>query len=524
MDKAVKHPVYAIVFLLFIILVVIPVLYTLFFAFFTGEPLSQKLASMDRDTWALLGGSILLAASVAFLSTLAGLILGFFLYRTALPFRGFFRLVLLIPLFLSPYILAVAWRDLFFVIFHDTALISSYGGAILVLTTVYTPLALLITGNALAGIHAGMEESGLLLTSPGRMVRRITFPLIRPAVFSSFILIFVFSISEFSVPSFLGIRVFTTEIFTQFSAFYNTSLAILQSFLLILVCILLLLAEGHYISDAPFFSVSSRGSRTMIFRGRRLVRTGLPVVAGWFFLTVVAPLLILSFQAFRGGTGRFFQAFSLLKSTFLHSVVLALAGGLLIVFTGLVAAWYRRGDPRMKRGRFFDWLLLLIFAIPSTVFGISLIKFYNHPGLGFIYAGSAIILIGYAGKFSFISARITGNALRQIPASLEEAALIAGVRPASRILKISIPLILPALAVSFLVGFIFSLGELGTTIMVYPPGTEIMPVKVFTIMANAPQALTSSMTLIVFLVTLLLVTAFYFLIKPLMIRYRYAGY
>lgn len=72
---------------------------------------------------------------------------------------------------------------------------------------------------------------------------------------------------------------------------------------------------------------------------------------------------------------------------------------------------------------------------------------------------------------------------------------------------------MPALFAAFVINFIFCLGELGTTIMLYPPGTEIMPIKVFTIMANAPQSLTSSMTLIVFSVTLLIITALYPIFK-----------
>jgi len=88
--------------------------------------------------------------------------------------------------------------------------------------------------------------------------------------------------------------------------------------------------------------------------------------------------------------------------------------------------------------------------------------------------------------------------------------------------NIIIPMIFPTLLVAFVISFIFSLGELGTTIMVYPPGTEIMPVKVYTIMANAPQSLVSSMTLIVFSVTLLFITGFYLLAKPFLKRFNYA--
>ncbi len=164
--------------------------------------------------------------------------------------------------------------------------------------------------------------------------------------------------------------------------------------------------------------------------------------------------------------------------------------------------------------------MLLVFAIPSTIYGISLIKFYNQPEFGFIYSTSTIIIIGYVGKYTFISAKLISNAIKQIPNSIDEVSQIQGISIFSRLSKILIPIILPTIFIAFIISFIFSLGELGTTIMLYPPGTEIMPIKVFTIMANAPQALISSMTLIVFSVTLLMISIFYFMLNPFIKKYH----
>jgi ABC-type Fe3+ transport system permease subunit len=230
---------------------------------------------------------------------------------------------------------------------------------------------------------------------------------------------------------------------------------------------------------------------------------------GWFFISVILPALVLIVQAFQNGISHFVRALDLLAPTFVNSIILAVSGALLIVFTGFAVACFTEVEKR----RSLIWFLLIIFAIPSTVFGISLIKFYNRPALDFIYSGYFIILIGYTGKFSFISAKLIGNAIGQLPASLDEAAQLEGISRYRRIRNILIPLTAPALFAAFTVSFIFCLGELGTTIMVYPPGTGIMPVKVFTVMANAPQAVTSSMTLIVFSVTLLMITVFYLVSK-----------
>ena len=510
---------YSIVYLSFILFAVIPVAYTLVTALFTDNSFSNILLLLDKNTFLLLAKSCTIAFSIALLSTLFGTVLGFLLYKTNIIFRGFFKVSLLIPLLISPYILAVAWKSFFYFLFNNTSFISSYIGVILVLTTIFTPLSMLIIGSALSNINAQLEEVGFVITNFRSVILKIILPLIKPALISSFVLVFIFSISEFSVPAFFGVKVFTTEIFTQFSAFYNHSLAILQSSLLIFICILLLFAERKYIADAPFFSVGNNGTNTKFYKLKKRKILSLLFLFSWLIISVIFPFIILFVQSFKNGTSKFIQAFELLIPTFANSTGLAFLGALIIVFVGFTAAYV--SVRKSKKG--FDWLLLIIFTIPSTILGISLIKFYNQSFLNFIYSSYAIILIGYVGKFSFIASKLIGNAIKQIPKSLEEAAQIEGVPFFARLQKILIPLIIPTLFVTFVISFIFSLGELGTTIMVYPPGTEIMPIKVFTIMANAPQSLTSSMTLIVFSTTLLIITIFFFIMKLFIKNYSFVN-
>ena len=521
--KLIKHPFYTIIYLSFVFFIIIPVIYTLGSAFFIDSSLSNNLHLLNEEIFILLIKSCFIAFSIAFLSTLFGTALGFLLYKTNIIFRNFFKISLLIPLFISPYILAVAWKDFFYFFFDNSNFISSTIGVIMVLTTIFTPLSMLIIGSALSNINSQLEESGLVITNFRNVILKITLPLIKPALISSFVLVFIFSISEFSVPAFFGVKVFTTEIFTQFSAFYNHSLAILQSTLLILICIFLLFAEKKHIANAPFLSISVKGTSNRSYSLKKWNLLSIFFLFGWFFITVVFPFIILFFQSFKNGTSKFIQAFELLKPTFSNSIGLALLGALIIILVGFTAAYHTTRQTHNKKTELFDWFLLIIFAIPSTIFGISLIKFYNQPILDFIYSSYAIIIIGYIGKFSFISAKLIGNAIKQIPNSLDEAAQIQGIPFFTRQKKILIPLIMPTLFVAFIISFIFSLGELGTTIMLYPPGTEIMPIKVFTIMANAPQSLTSSMTLIVFSITLLLISSFYFLVKPFIKNFRYGN-
>jgi ABC-type Fe3+ transport system permease subunit len=508
-----------VVFVSFIFFIALPVIFTIGKAILNFDVVDYD-GIFNNELLLLLLNSVLISICAATLSTVIGTLFGFLIYKTNIPFTNFFKLIFLIPLVISPYILAVALNDFFLLFFSNTQIIRSPAGVVTVFTVIYTPLAMLITGTAFSGIDAKLEEAGLIVTEFKNVFLKIIIPLIKPALISSFVLIFIFSISEFSVPSFLNVDVIITEIFTEFSAFYNYSTAIVQSFLLVVISVFLLFSEGKYLSDAPFLSVGGTGMNRKIYKVKNLLI--LPLIL-WLFLSVAAPFAILILQSFKNGTTDFLNALILLKPTFSNSILLAVTGAFLAIVIGFTVAFFQSARHKIIFSKYFDFLLLIIFAIPSVVYGISLIYYYNNSLLSFIYSSYAIIIIGYAGKFSFISSRLIGNSLKQIPVSFEEAATLQGIKPLKRFIKITIPLTLPSIFIAFVISFIFSIAETGTTIMVYPPGTEIMPVKVFTIMANAPQALTSAMTLIVFSVTLLLITVFYLFINPLMKKYNYAS-
>ncbi|CAG5074496.1 hypothetical protein DYBT9623_05183 [Dyadobacter sp. CECT 9623] len=499
-----KYVIHNLLTLVLLLLLLVPVLMVLVQWLLNAGKINA-ISFLDRGALLLIVNSLLLSATVALLATLIGTACGFFLYKTHLKGRRLYLLLLIVPILISPYIFAVAWKDLLFLLFGSTASAFSTAGVIAVHTLIYFPLALLITGNALTNISSSLEEAGLMVTSFRKMIFKIVLPLIRPAFMSSFLLILVFSLGDFSVPAFFGIKTFTVEIFTQFSAFYNYDAAITKSLLLVGVCLILLLSEARYLSGAAFFSISTRGSNSKIYEMSGIGYVHHTSFAILIILSMLMPVFILLYQSLSGREIVIDSAWKLLKPAVFQSIKLAFWGALLISIIGLYAGYWQE---RLK-SPFTNVLLLILFILPSTILGIAFIRFYNQPETGFIYSSLFIVLLGYIGKYGFIASRITGNGIRQIPVSLEEAAEVSGVRPVNKFIKILLPLLSPSLFVSFVLTFVLCLGELGTTIMVYPPGTELMPVKIFTISANAPQALTSSMALISLLITFFFIILFF---------------
>jgi iron(III) transport system permease protein len=221
---------------------------------------------------------------------------------------------------------------------------------------------------------------------------------------------------------------------------------------------------------------------------------------GILFLSIILPVAGLLKKALHRGAEIFIEAWEQLSSTIIPSVGTALSAAFIISLVGIWVSYYSTSvDKKITRT-----LLMLGFAIPSTVWGLSLIDYYNSSLGGYIYDSIGILLIAYLGRFGFIAYRIIENRFKQISPSLYEAAVLSGASWLRRFIFIEVPMILPAFSSAFILSYILAFRELGASIMVYPPGMELMPVKLYTISANAPANLTAAMTLwmlIVLLVT-----------------------
>ena len=125
---------------------------------------------------------------------------------------------------------------------------------------------------------------------------------------------------------------------------------------------------------------------------------------------------------------------------------------------------------------------LLPLAVPATILGIGLILLWNRRISEFIYTSFIIVIFVYAGRFIPFSVRIILSNLRQIDKKLVEAGLLTKNGWFARFFKISVPLLKPGIAASWIIAFIFCMGELGATLLVVPAGSSTLPIRIYTLM------------------------------------------
>lgn len=128
--------------------------------------------------------------------------------------------------------------------------------------------------------------------------------------------------------------------------------------------------------------------------------------------------------------------------------------------------------------RLYDGILFLPSALPSVSVGLGLLVAFSRPPL-FLNGSPAIVFIAH---FVILSAFCYGSvsaSLARLPPDLEQMARSLGARPFHLLSRVTLPLLAPSLGAALSLGFALSMGELGATLLVYPPGWATLPVGIF---------------------------------------------
>jgi len=492
---------------LFFLIAILPIFYLYGTSFFPEGSFSFSAyrGLLDSRQLALLGRSLALAASTAVLAGLLGAPLALLLARTDLNFRKAYSWLYLIPLLIPPPIQAVAWIrllgpkgvfsstvNMIFPGFPGFPSIHGLLGCVFVLTISYFPFVTLLTLGGLNSIDRKLEESGLFSRGGLGVVSRITLPLVLPHMLSGMAFVFIFSLINYGVPSLLRVNTYPVEVFIQFSAFYREAAAVATSLPLVLISTVLVLAIAARMRGKPYVSLKTGGQDMQFKLGRLRMPAGL-FAAGVALLSVVFPLLGLAHMA--GGVASFPVAIQRFYRPLLISLLVSAGVATVLIFLSAPIAYLIERGKSRARG-WVDVLSVIPFAVPGTVLGIGLIRLWNRPETAFLYGTLGMVIIAGTARFFPFSIRALAAGIGQVDRKLEEAAEIAEPRPLVRVVKIMVPLLKPGLAAGWAVAFVLSLGELGASLLVLPPGLETLPVAVYNLMHYGANQIVGALSLV----------------------------
>jgi iron(III) transport system permease protein len=488
----------------------------LFYGSFTtaplGEPGEATLANYvtaytDPDTYRLLLDSFVFAAGSSLLSLVLAAALAWITVRTNAPLRGIFELTAIVPNIFPPLLIAIAWTLLASpsVGMLNAALVGVFGlsrgpldiysmpGLIFVEGLILTPLGFLIIAAALRGMDPSLEESARMAgSSQLRIMRRITFPLMRPAILAAGTLNFVRALESFDTPAIIAlparIEVFTTKIYREALAAYppDYNLAATYGVSLLAIALAFVALYRRFTSRVETFAtVTGKGYRpNLIDLGRWRIAASAAAAAiltlmvilpvAMLFLTSLLPyyhvptlesaqLATLKHYVYIFENERVYRALG-------NSVLLAVVGATVAMALAALTAYITVKTKVRGRG-LLDGLTFLPWAFPSTALAIGLLWGYVRLPVP-IYATLGILLIAYVTRFLPYGLRAVSSTIVQVHKELEEASRACGGGFWTTLRRILLPLMRPGLIAGWILLATIFMREFSLSLFLYTPSSE----------------------------------------------------
>lgn len=496
---------------------------------------------LDPTVYKLLWNTLAYAVGSLGIGFTFGIILAWLVERTNIPSSNSIYVLVLIPTIVPGMISAIAW---IFLLGPKAGLINSIirdgigwdgegpfnifslGGMCFVSGLRMVPTIFILMTASFRNMDPALEEAGSACGANQLSIfRRVTFPLMLPAILAAFIYYMVVSFEAFEVPGVLGmpagIHVFSTRIFWATHpaggmADYGTASS-LALFLLVLSFILLALYRRTTRKADQFTTVTGKAHRPRVIDIGRWRYGGLSFFFLYFFLAVLLPLFVLvwgslksyyspptleglrgiSLQGFRS-TWEYPGVQTAFKNTIILGVVSATATMVLVSLTSWIVV-----RSRIRGRMILDALTFVPQGIPGIVLGLALMYVYLIIPIP-IYGTLWIMVVANVTLYLSFASRTMTAAIMQIHKELEEAAQTSGVSWRKTFIKITLPLTAPALISGWLWVAIHSIRELSSAIMLYSPDSIVLPTIIWSFWDNGriPETCVLGVILIIMLAIL----------------------
>jgi iron(III) transport system permease protein len=495
-------------------LAIVPLGYLFWGTFFDESGFTLRFfdeAYQQISLGTLLRNSFTFAIGSTVLSVTLGTTLAYLQARTDVPFKRLIFAASLVPLIIPGILHTIAWILLFSPqigvfntwlepIFGPQAFnIYSMQGMILIEGLHLSPLVFLLMSAAFHSMDPSLEESALMSGAPMRtVVRRITLPLVLPALSASILVMMVRVLEAFEVAAIVGrnarVHVFVSRIFNLLDGFppkYGQAGALAMSLLFITTAGVFLHSRLSRKAKA-FQTVTGKGFRPRpLPLGRwRWVASGLVLV--YFVVAVVGPVLILVYSSLmpfysepsvesfgRMSLDNYAATFTRPASlnTFKNSLVLGIGSATAVMFFMAIASWL---VVRTKlKGRWLvDSLSFSPLAIPGLVMGVALLFVYLRFPLP-IYGSLWILFIAYCTRYMPYGMRYASGSMYQISGELEESAQTSGATWWQTFRRVNLPLLVPGLIAGWIYIVLVSFRELSSSILLYSPGNEVLSILIW---------------------------------------------
>ncbi|NHF73467.1 ABC transporter permease [Paracoccus xiamenensis] len=528
---------------------------------FTTEGVRRNIA--DPKIWSLgclTGGAcgvawrtFFLAICTATATTLLGLAFALVATRTRFPFKKSLRLLTVLPIITPPFVVGLALimllgrqGTLTQAIYSVTGIelgrwIYGLTGIWLAQVLSFTPISFLVLIGVVEGVSPSMEEaSQTLRAGRWRTFRKVSLPLMAPGLANAFLIGFIESMADFGNPLVLGGSggVLSTEIFFSVVGAQNDpSRAAVLAAVLLFFTLSAFIAQRVWLSGRSFATVGGKGDGgTHAQLPARVAWPVIGVVSAWSLFTVIVYAMILfggfvklwgldhtltlehyvrAFGVtFEGG----FRWTGVAWNSFWTTMTIALIAAPLTAAVGLLTGWLisRQTFPGKT---VFEFVLMMSFAIPGTVIGISYIMAFNLPPIQM--TGTALILIVcFVFRNMPVGVRGSVAAMAQLDGSLDEASLTLGAGSGRTLRRVILPLLRPAIMAALVYSFVRAITSISAVIFLVSAKYNMATAYIVGLVENGQYGVAIAYSSVLILVMITVIGGFQMLVGERRLRRR----
>lgn len=453
------------------------------------------------------------SVGMALVACLISLIIGggiaWLITRSDFPAKKFISTVFVFPYIMPSWSIAMFWENFFknnvnlvgaqaqMGMLQSLTRIAVPGGMVygfwpcaICLGIHYAPFAYILIGGILRNMDANLEEAATILKATRfKILRRITLPIVMPALLSTVLLVFASSVSSYTVPAFLGTKSGFMTLSLQMKSLINGSQYKGQGYVMATVLMLfsiLILMVNQFVTNSrrSFTTVTGKSSQVSLVKlgkvGKPIITTIVVFYAAFFAIIPLVSFALESFLEVSGDYSTFtlyywitseqtnayitgsvgilrnkeiWRAFG---NSLLISIICALIAGTFGILVGYGVA-KKRGS---RLANYVSNLAFLPYLIPAMSFAtIYLIMSYTKA-LSFLNGSLLLLIVVGSIKFLPFASKSGTNAMLQLSNEIEEAAIIVGVPWWKRMVRVLFPIQKSSFISGYLLPFVSCMREL----------------------------------------------------------------
>jgi len=503
------------------VLILLPISWLVMYAITEVDPATKarsltlaqfRTLFSDPDLVEPLITTMIVALSSSVACCLVAAPMGWLVARTDMPMTRVIRALVTASFVTPPFLGAIAWEilaapnsGLLNKLYRsatgaemDAYLFNIYSmpGLIFVIACYTFPYVFVLVANALDRIPGDLEDaSSILGAGTWTTARRVTIPLVLPALLAGALVAFLQAMILFGSPAILalpaGFHTMTTKIWSLFQYPPKPELAAAASLPLLFLTVMLLRGQQMILGRKGYSIVGGKSGEPRLIQLGWLVVPALIFVFIVLMLPVFLPYFALLNAAFspiattlvtpatftmKNFHFTFFELSTThlaLKNTFILGAAAASIGTVLALVIS-----YATARKAITGHRILGFLATAPLAIPGIVLGVGLFLAYTRPPF-VLYGTLWVLLLAYITIELPAAYQQLQSAFRAVHPELEDASRILGATRLQSLRDVTAPLLRTSVLATWCFIFVSTVRELSAAIMLFTSETKVVSVLIF---------------------------------------------